>query len=104
MLGKTSHLSPLQVRKQLLIVESEINRAQLQQDWLTISQGLHQAVGWTRTITTWTSAALLLVKRMAGASHSKVASTPEKESWFQGVLRGAELVCRLWMDFRNRSG
>ncbi len=40
MFGKTSHVSPLELRKQLLIAESELNRAQLSEEWQTLRHGL----------------------------------------------------------------
>ena len=37
MFGKKPRLNPLESRKQLLIAESELNRAQLVQEWQTMA-------------------------------------------------------------------
>jgi hypothetical protein len=39
-------MNPLESRKQLLIAESELNRAQLVQEWQAVADGVH----WLQTL------------------------------------------------------
>ena len=40
MFGKNPRVNPLNTRKRLLIAESELNRAQLTQEWGTLTAGI----------------------------------------------------------------
>src|SRR5208337_3744941 len=60
MFGRTSHLSPLESRKRLLIAESELNRAQLSEEWQTMRHGARDLARRAKTIAAWASSAALL--------------------------------------------
>ena len=53
MSGKNPRMNPLESRKQLLIAESELNRAQLVQEWQTMTDEVHSLVNQARTIVHW---------------------------------------------------
>ena len=50
----------LELRKQLLIAESELNRAQLSEEWRKMAHGVHGLADQAKTIAAWTSSAALL--------------------------------------------
>lgn len=102
MSGKYSHLNPLESRKQLLIAESELNRAELLRDWQTLADEVHALARKARTIGAWVSIAASLVAGLAFFRRKKSAPTAEKPSRLQTLLKGAGLVSNLWQAFRSK--
>jgi hypothetical protein len=103
MFGKTSHLSPLGSRKQLLIAESELNRAQLSEDWQTIKHGVGNLAHRTKTIGAWASSAALLVAGVSALRRGPPSPGTAKSSWFQKMLHGARVAWTIWCAFRARA-
>ena len=102
MSGKNPRMNPLETRKQLLIAESELNRAELVQEWQTMADEVHSLTSQARTIKSIASAVATLVAGLA--SCRRKASTPaaEKPSWWQTILKGAQLAGSLWSGFRSQ--
>ena len=100
MFGKNPRMNPLESRKQLLIAESELNRAQLVQEWQTMADGVRSLADRARTISFLASAAASLIAGLASFRRTKSAPAGEKSSWVQTVLKGAGLVSSLWLAFR----
>jgi hypothetical protein len=94
-------MSPLNSRKQLLIAESELNRAQLVQEWQTISGEVHALANQAQTITAFASAAVKLMVGLVSFRRKKEsAPVAEKSSWLKTILQGAQLAGSLWSEFR----
>jgi hypothetical protein len=97
MFGKNPQLSPLQLRKQLLLAESELSRAQLEQDCLAIRVEVRmytrhlRTVGGAAAITTALVALFAAWRRPATA-----APAAKKTSWLQTLLAGAGLLSTFW--------
>ena len=102
MFGKTSHVSPLELRKQLLIAESELNRAQLSREWQTMAHGVGDLAHRVKTIGAWASAAALLVAGVTAWRRGAPAPGAAKSSWFQKILNGARLASTIWLAFHAR--
>jgi hypothetical protein len=102
MSGKNPRLNLLTSRKQLLIAESELNRAQLVQDWQAVADGAQAVADRARTLGSAVSATALLVAGFASFRRKKSASAAEKPSWLQTLLKGAELISTIWQAFRPR--
>ncbi len=101
MSGKTSRMNPLASRKKLLIAESELNRAQLVQEWQTMADDAHALVRKARIIGSWAPIAASLVAGLAFFRRKKEsAPAAEKPSWLQTILKGAGLVSMIWSKFR----
>ena len=64
-------MNPLESRKQLLIAESELNRAQLVQEWQTMADEVHSLANQARTISSLASAAASLVAGLASFRRKK---------------------------------
>jgi hypothetical protein len=96
-------MNPLKSRKQLLIAESELNRAQLVQEWETMTDEVHSLTCQARTIGSFASATASLIAGLASFGRKKPAPAPEKPSWLQTVLKGTGLVSNLWLAFRGKS-
>jgi hypothetical protein len=93
-------MNPLDSRKRLLIVESELNRAQLVQDWQNITDDVHALAGQARSLCSLTSAATNLVSGWLSFRRKTSAPDAEKTSWLQNILKGAQLAGSLWSEFR----
>jgi HPt (histidine-containing phosphotransfer) domain-containing protein len=102
MFGETSHVSPLQSRKQLLIAESELNRAQLSEEWQTMAHGVRDLAHRTKTVAAWASSAALVVAGLSTLRRDSPRSGTVKSSWFQKILKGARMASTLWLALRAR--
>ena len=102
MSGKESHLSPLASRKQRLIAESELNRAQLSEEWQTMAHGVRDLADRVKTISAWASAAALLVAGVTALRRGSPAPGTAKSSWFQTIVNGARLASTIWLAYRAR--
>jgi hypothetical protein len=100
MFGKESHVSPLEVRKQLLIAQSELNRAQLSEEWHAMTHGVRDLAHRAKTIATWAPSAALLVAGLAAFRRRKPAPAARNSSWFQRILNGVRLASTIWFAFR----
>jgi hypothetical protein len=102
MFRKTSHVSPLESRKQLLIAESELSRAQLSEEWQTMTHGVVDLAHRGKTIAAWASSAALLAAGVAAWRRGPSSPGNAKSSWFQKILNGARLASTLWSTFGTR--
>lgn len=100
MFGKKSALSPLESRKQLLIAESEINRASLHRDWHALTNELGHLADQAKSFNTLTASVMSLVSGLAAFTSGKPAPEVEKTSWLQKVFKGAKLATTIWQLFR----
>ena len=102
MFGKNSHVNPLQSRKKLLLAESELNRAQLVQEFQTLADGVHSLARQARTVSSFVSATASLVAGVVSFRRKKTAPVARKPSWLQTVLKGAGLISSFWQAFRSQ--
>jgi hypothetical protein len=94
-------MSPLQSQKQLLITESELNRAQLVQEWQTMSSDVHTLAEQAGTIRSIASSVATLVAGLSSLRQKKTAPASEKTSWWQTILKGAGTVSSVWSELRS---
>jgi hypothetical protein len=95
-------MNPLASRKQLLIAESELNRAQLVQEWQVMKDEVHSLTDQARTISSIASAVASLVAGLASFRRKKSAPAAEKPSWWRTILKGAGMVSTFWSEFRSQ--
>ena len=103
MFRKNPRMNPLESRKQLLIAESELNRAQLVGDMAVLTAGVRTLTNRAKSFGSIASTAAVLVAGLAACRRGKPAPAAEKTSWLQTILKGAGLVSTLWLGFRSRS-
>jgi len=94
-------MNSLESRKQLLVAESELNRAHLAQDWQMLADEIHGLTHKAKTIGGLASAATLLASLLF-LRRKKTAPTAGKSPWWQTTLKSVGLVSSLWQLFRNR--
>lgn len=102
MFGKEPALTPLELQKRLLIAESEINRAELRQEWEKLAAGLGGLADRAKTIGTYASVVAALVAGLATVRRSKAAPGDAKRSWMRTVLKGLRVAASLWLALRAR--
>jgi hypothetical protein len=96
-------MNPLESRKQLLITESELNRAQLIQELQMMADEVHSFTNQARTIGSFASAAATLIAGLASfGRNQEPAPAAEKPSWLKTVVKGAGLVSSIWSAFRSQ--
>jgi hypothetical protein len=102
MFGKKPRLNPLESRKQLLIAESELNRAQLVQEWQTMADGVRSVADQARTFSSVASATASLIAGLAAFQRGKPVDADAKPSWLRTILKGAGLISIVWQAFRSQ--
>jgi hypothetical protein len=101
--GKTPRVNPLDSRKQLLIAESELNRAQLSAEVTVMTAGVRTHLKNARSYGVIASSAAALVSGLAACPRRAPDDAGAKTSWLQRVIKGAGLASNLWLAFRGRS-
>jgi hypothetical protein len=97
-------MNPLESRKKLLLAESELNRAQLAQEWHTLAGEVHALTESAKTIGFIASAAASLVAGISVFGQNQSAPAAKKTSWLQTVLQGVGVVSKIWEIFRSARG
>ena len=102
MLGEEPHLTRLELRKRLLVAESELNRAALSEEWRTVSGGVHGIAGPVKALSSCASAVGMVAAGLASFRQGKRAPAREAPSWFDIVLSGAQLACAIRLAIRSK--
>ena len=111
MSGKTTGLTTLELRKQLLVVESELNRAHLVNELQAMKSEVHQLTGRLSALGTLVSSVTEFGSMITGSlgglfgqSKPQDREDEEKPSWFstlfEGARAGASLLAKVWPDRR----
>ena len=102
MFGKKPRINPLESRKQLLIAESELNRAQLAGDMTALTAGVRTLTDRAKSFNSIASSVAVLVAGLAAFRRGKSGDAGAKPSWLQTILKGAGLISTLWLAFRSQ--
>jgi len=104
MFGKTPYAT-LELRKQLLILESELNRAQLSQECGVISEGVRRVARQAQSIVSWISLPVLLASGLFFFRHKKkIVSTEDKSSCFGRAVKFARLASSILLALYSGFG
>lgn len=95
-------MNPVELRKQLLVAESELNRAQLVRDLTSLREGMGRFADRAKSFGSIASSALVLVTGLAAFRRGKPADGAAKPSWLQTILKGTGLISTLWLALRAR--
>jgi hypothetical protein len=95
-------MSALRSRKNLLIAESELNRAHLAQAWQAMAGEVYSLTGQVGRIGAFASVAATLVAILAFFRRKKPvpAVVAGKPSWWRTAFKNARMVFTLWKIFR----
>jgi hypothetical protein len=103
MFGKNPRISPLELRKQLLVAESELNRAQLVQELQTTVDGFRSLADHAKSFGLIISSTAILLGAFTAFRRRSSGRTGARPFPFQSILKGASLIKRLWTVFRPRN-
>jgi hypothetical protein len=101
---KLPRVSPLKLRKDLLIAESDLNRARLMEEWDAATEWHRTLSAGARTVGSVASAAALLVSGVRAFRQKRDPRNGAALSWLQPLIKGAGLVASLCETFRSRNG
>jgi hypothetical protein len=93
-------VSPLQLRKELLVAESELNRAQLIEEWQGMTEGIRTLGARVKTVGSVASLAALLAAGVSAFRRERASSHGAKSSWFDKILKGAKVASAIWVALR----
>jgi len=104
MFGKNPRIAAIHAQKQLLIAESELNRAQLAADLAAVKKSGGTLIEATRSFTAVGSAIGAVIAGIRAFSRHKGQTTAPaaKPSALRTILRGAGLVSSIWLASRER--
>lgn len=99
MFGKNSRINQLAARKQMLIAESELNRAHLVQEWQGMTGEVRALTDEAHLLRSLVSAGAAVVTGFIAFRRNRAAAAAEKTSWLQTILQGAGQISNLWTMF-----
>lgn len=99
--GKQPIRDPHETQKQLLIAESELNRAQLAGDIAALTAGAETVTGRARSFGSVASAAADLVMGLPAWHRTRPADNRPGTSWLPTILKGAGLISTAWLAIRS---
>lgn len=102
MSGKNSRLNPLELRKQLLLAESELNRAQLAGEIAALKTGVHALTHRVKSFEAIASSGAVLLTGLMALRRPAPAEVNTKHSWCQSILNGASFISTLWLALQPR--
>ena len=100
MFGRTPNLSRLELQKQLLVAESEVNRTQLSRECQALKDHVRDLTVKARAAAAWGSGAALLVAGLTASRDSGGGAKANNPSWFQKMLKIAQLANSILQAFR----
>jgi len=92
-------MSPLALRKQLLVTESELNRVQLADDITALKVDVHTL---TDRMKSFGSIAATIAGVMS-CFNGKPANTAPRAAWWQAALKGVGIASNFWLMLRSRN-
>ncbi len=95
-------MKDLESRKQLLIAESELNRASLEWQWQSMAAEVHALRSRAETVGSLVKAAATLISGLSSLRGHQPPPAPEKFSWWQAVLKGAAMADTFWSELRAK--
>ena len=104
MSGKKSQLTPLETRKQLLLVESELNRVQLLNEVRDFQKGIHhfkQQVGDLDSVGLALAKLATTFSAISGAFAHRAQGQGYETSWISTSLNGLKAGVSLWRLLRS---
>lgn len=102
--GKNVQLSPLAARKQLLLVESELNRVQLLNELRDLQGELHQLRAQAQAIGSVAGSAAKVaatVSVIGNVFTQRKNNEKGKSSWLSKLLSGARTGASLWAAWQT---
>lgn len=95
-------MTPLALRKQLLVAESELQRAQLAAQLNDCGAIVRGMIDRSSTYGSMLSSGATLLTGLASFQAGPAPGTAPRLSWLPGVLKVAGVVSTIWLAMRSR--
>jgi len=99
---KHPSLTPLAARKQLLLVESEINRAEFGHDWNCLCEGAAGLAHQARSIASLATAGAALFASGSALRRLLFRRNEHKRSWVGNLINGVRNGISIGLALRSR--
>jgi hypothetical protein len=96
-------MTSLKSRKQILVAQSELNRAQAFEDLIGLTEEVGAFADRAKSFGSLVSAAAVVVAGLATLRRGKSVDGDAKPSWLRKILKGAGLISTLWLAFRSQA-
>ncbi len=94
-------MSPLEARKQLLIAESEINRAQLAREFELVKSNARALRERAKSFGSLASSVAAMVTGLSAFRGMGRERSDGKRSWVKTILKVAGFAANFWLAFRS---
>lgn len=94
-------MKPLELRKQLLVAESDLNRLQWAAESASLTAGLHSLTHGASSVGAMASSAMHLAADLTAIPHKRHA-VGKKTLRLQAVLNGTVLISTIWLALLSR--
>ena len=102
MFGIKHEVELRQLRKQLLIAESEVNRSRLRQEGRKVADEFDRLADRARSVQAVATSVLPVLGGLVALFRRKPACPTVKTSWLHKTLAGVRIASALWLLFRSR--
>lgn len=94
-------MNPLELRRRLLVAESELNRSQIIADCAEVTAGGRLFAERARSFGALLSSALILITATAAFQKGRSSAGARPASWLQTMIKGAGLVSTVWFGLKR---
>jgi hypothetical protein len=103
MSGKNTGLDTLELRKRLLVAESELNRLHLVGETGALMESVYTLTDQAKSYSAIGSAVAILIAGGMSMRRRKKIADATRQSWLNVSLKGAGLLLNLWLASRAKS-
>ncbi|MDX2108857.1 MAG: hypothetical protein SFY80_01315 [Verrucomicrobiota bacterium] len=100
--GKNTRISPLALRKEILIAESNLNRSLIFADMAGITGGVSGITHRIKNLGSLAASAVVLVCNLSSCKRSLAEGFAAKPSLLTTLIQGGTLVLNLWQTFHPK--
>ena len=94
-------MNPLELRRRLLVAESELNRSQIIADCAEVTAGVRWFAERARSFSSLLSSAQILITATAAFQQGRSSAGAGPASWLQTMVKGAGLVSTVWFALKR---
>lgn len=94
-------MNPLEIRRRLLVAESEINRSQIIDDCDELAAGVRIFAERAKSFGSLMASAQVLITATAAFQRGRSSDGSGPASWLQTMIKGAGLVSTIWFALRS---
>ena len=94
-------MNPLELRRRLLVAESELNRSQIIVDCAEVAAGVRLFTERAKSFGSLLSSAQILITATAAFQQGRSSACAGPSSWLQTMIKGAGLISTVWFALKR---